>query len=294
MSAQARSWPEKGGAGQRARAGAQEGAGSERGGDAQMGGAEARRLPHRVKAWFRRLLRLRTGIKIDGVYFKELSVIPLARALSSRGPGHKEYRVTFRDRSKQVIRATPDRHYADLSGPVRLARYRAAHGRLRPGMRILDAQCGTGYTSAWLAEQVGTYGAVVALDLDEESVEFAQRRYRLPNIAFEVREQSSLDGETDESFDGIVWLAETWREDGELLSELWRVLKPGGWLLVGPAPESFAEADLAALTRGAEQENARAATRERPGRRQQGAARAVIAGRPEGDLLIEKVADSRT
>lgn len=293
MSAHARSWPEK----ERRSDRRGERAAGERGGGAEappMEGRGPRRLLHRANAWLRRLLRLRTGIKIDGVYFKELSVIPLSRALSSRGPGQKEYRVTFRDRSKQIIRATPERHYADLCGPARLARYRAAHGRLRPGMRILDAHSGTGYTSAWLAEQVGTYGAVVALEFDEESVEFAQRRYRLPNVAFEVREPSSLDGETNESFDGIVWLTEASRQDAQFLAELWRVLKPGGWLLVGPAPETFAEADLATLTRGAEQDSARANPGSRPGRPEPARARAVIAGRPGGDLLIEKVADPRT
>ena len=72
------------------------------------------------------------------------------------------------------------------------------------------------------------------------------------------------------------------------------MVRPGGWLLVGPAPETFADVDLATLTRSAEQDSARANPGSRPGRPEPARARAVIAGRPGGDLLIEKVADPRT
>jgi ubiquinone/menaquinone biosynthesis C-methylase UbiE len=36
---------------------------------------------------------------------------------------------------------------------------------LNPGMRVLDAGCGTGETLGWLSEAVGNEGSVVGMDL---------------------------------------------------------------------------------------------------------------------------------
>lgn len=277
MTATARSWPDEGHAAEE----------KVRLATSPAGRSALKRL-HRFKAMLRRFLHLRSGIKIDGVYYKELTAMPLARALSQRGPGQKAYRVTFRDRSKQIIHATLQRHYGDLAGPVRLGRYEGVRDRLRPGMRVLDVGCGTGYTSAWLAQQVGLYGAVVALDADEESVTFAQRRYAVQNIAFELHERTSLDGETDESFDGVVWLQWIPGENDQMLRELWRVLTPGGWLLLGPAPEADGEAGILNTLQAAEPDQSGSPSDSQP------ATRAVIAARRGEDVLIEKVADHRS
>jgi ubiquinone/menaquinone biosynthesis C-methylase UbiE len=64
-------------------------------------------------------------------------------------------------------------------------------------------------------------------------------------VAFERGSTESLRGELDGSFDGVVALAVLRRDQDERagqIMELWRVLKPGGWMLVGgpAAGESIA------------------------------------------------------
>jgi hypothetical protein len=76
---------------------------------------------------------------------------------------------------------------------------------------------------------------VVAIDADDQAVAFAQRRYPRPNIAFEIRRADSLSGETDGSFDAVFFPRGITGEGGDTadLAELWRLLSPGGWMLVG-------------------------------------------------------------
>lgn len=44
---------------------------------------------------------------------------------------------------------------------------------LKPGMRVLDLGCGAGIMTRWIAEQIGSDGAVVGIDSDPQQVEFA-------------------------------------------------------------------------------------------------------------------------
>ncbi len=46
---------------------------------------------------------------------------------------------------------------------------------LRPGMRVLDAGCGTGEALPWLLEQVGPSGTVIGIDLAAAHVDAARR-----------------------------------------------------------------------------------------------------------------------
>jgi SAM-dependent methyltransferase len=47
---------------------------------------------------------------------------------------------------------------------------------LRPGMRVLDAGCGTGEALNWLLDEVGPTGTVVGLDLAAAHVQIARQR----------------------------------------------------------------------------------------------------------------------
>lgn len=194
-------------------------------------GRTARRLGHRL----RRLLGVRRGFTVDGVYFKELSPESLQRALSRRGPGHKDYRVTFPDRTKQVIRCSRNRVFADLMGPVGVDRLEQLLPLVRPGARVMEFGAGTGYRAHWLSFVVGPSGGIVAIAEDPEDVRFAQRRYTRANIAFEPAEGFALAGETDGAFDGVVVLFPPPDESGRdaLLAELWRLTADGGVMLVG-------------------------------------------------------------
>lgn len=199
----------------------------------------AARRAARLADQFRAALGLRRTIHAGGVRYIETGSEPLRRALSRRGSGSKEFIVEFADGYRHLIHCTPHRVYADLMDPRLLPCYEMLLSCLRPGMRALDFGCGTGYGSAWLVDVVGPSGAVVAIDREVESVVFAQRRYAAPNAAFEIGWTNALSGETDGAFDVVVSL-DAFRENDDpnaVIRELWRVLRPGGWMLiVTPAP----------------------------------------------------------
>ena len=75
---------------------------------------------------------------------------------------------------------TPERSYAD-----KLERYeRFLEPELRqivsdleiePGSRILDAGCGAGLVTRWLADAVGETGSVVGLDLSHDHIQIAEK-----------------------------------------------------------------------------------------------------------------------
>ncbi|MEM9065727.1 MAG: class I SAM-dependent methyltransferase [Planctomycetota bacterium] len=183
----------------------------------------------------RRIVGLEPELVVDGVRYHARSGEPLRRALSPTGRGSKEYDAQFPTGERMRIRVTRRRHFADLLGPGRLDLYRASGNAVRPGLRVLDLASGTGAGAAWLAERVGPSGAVVALEEDGASVRYARRRYAAPNIAYEITEERSLEGEPDGAFDAVFLIASpgslTDRPDAvrARLVELPRLLAPGGF-----------------------------------------------------------------
>ena len=198
----------------------------------------------RVRQALGALLRGQRSFVVEGVRYRERTTEPLRRALSERGPGYKDFDALFPDEAPLRIRCTARRQYADIAGPHILAPYQLADPIVRPGMRVLDVRCSTGFGSAHLAELVGPSGAVVALDTDHESIRFARRRYTQPNISFEIGDIRSIGGELDGAFDAVVAvdLLVSLAEAPSLAAGLWRVLAPGGpMLLVQPLPSERAE-----------------------------------------------------
>jgi SAM-dependent methyltransferase len=181
----------------------------------------------------RHLLGLRQHIRIAGVRYRELTSESLRHALSRSGTGHKDYDVAFRDVGSMRICCTRERIYADLAGPRLLNIFRLCESRIRPGMRVLITPGGTGYAGAWVAQLVAPSGSVVSLEPDEESVAYAKLRYRLPNASFEAGGVESLNGETDGAFDAAISVEGLAPLDDEprVLAELWRTIRPGGWLM---------------------------------------------------------------
>ena len=199
--------------------------------------------------WLRVLLGIRRALWVGQTRYKELGAEPLQHALSRRGSGAKEYRVRFADGRRMIIAATRHRHYADLVGPRGLEVYQALGSALRPGMRIVALESGTGYIGEWLSAVVGPSGAVVALDTDTEAVRYARSRYKLDNVAFEAGGIDSLGGETAGAFDAALAICALADEESAVtaLRELWRVLAPGGLLIA--AAELPQAADLAGAMR---------------------------------------------
>jgi SAM-dependent methyltransferase len=176
---------------------------------------------------------------VGGVRYRERTSEPLHRALSERGPGFKDYDALFSGAAPLRIRCTALRQYADIAGQRVLAPYELADPILRPGMRVLDIRCSTGFGAAHLAQRVGPSGAVVAIDTDHESIRYARRRYDTANISFELGGIDSVGGELDGAFDAVVAvnLLRVAEEAPSLVVALWRVLAPGGpMLLVQPLP----------------------------------------------------------
>ena len=70
-----------------------------------------------------------------------------------------------------------------------LQRYELALGYCR-GKRILDAGCGTGYGSYFLAANGAK--SVLALDISDEALAEAKQSYQLDNLRFECRDVEML------------------------------------------------------------------------------------------------------
>jgi 2-polyprenyl-3-methyl-5-hydroxy-6-metoxy-1,4-benzoquinol methylase len=98
------------------------------------------------------------------------------------------------------------------------------------GREVLDAGCGVGYGSAYLAEVASR---VVAVDIDPESIAYARERYAAPNVEFRLGDLRALELESD-SFDVVTSfeVIEHLREQEAFVDELARVLRPDGVLVI--------------------------------------------------------------
>jgi SAM-dependent methyltransferase len=95
---------------------------------------------------------------------------------------------------------------------------------------VLDAGCGVGYGSTYLA---GAARRVVGVDRDAEAIDYARGRYDEPNVEFRVGDLLDLDL-PDASFDTVCSF-ETIEHLIDLdayLREMARVLRPAGTYLV--------------------------------------------------------------
>ncbi|MFD4509283.1 class I SAM-dependent methyltransferase [Streptomyces sp. NPDC058457] len=111
-------------------------------------------------------------------------------------------------------------------------------GGAEPGDRVLDVGCGTGYLTRCMAARVGRNGAVTGVDPSPPVLEYARRRKQRPGSApctYREGIAESLDL-PDSSFDTVVTslLLHHLPEDlrPAALREMYRVLRPGGRLLV--------------------------------------------------------------
>src|SRR5712692_8839121 len=93
-------------------------------------------------------------------------------------------------------------------------------------LRILDAGCGTGGTTAWLRR----YGAVVGVDVAAEAAPFWRQR----GLAHGARAAVAARPFPAATFDVVTCLDVLYHrqvaDEGPVLAELWRVLRPGGLL----------------------------------------------------------------
>jgi len=159
----------------------------------------------------------------------------------------------------RILESAPDRY--DLG--IRLltfGRLGNAYDRLvthiAAGRRVLDIGCGTGA----LTQRAARRGAQVkGIDVNAQMLEIAERAVREAGLAerVELREMgvAELDGEKSETYDVVMsGLCFSELSDDELaytLKQAWRMLKPGGLLLVADEvrPPDLARRLLHALIR---------------------------------------------
>jgi SAM-dependent methyltransferase len=103
---------------------------------------------------------------------------------------------------------------------------------IMPGWRCLEVGAGRGSMAAWLAQQVGADGHVVATDIDVRYLD----QLNIPNV--EVRRHNILEDSLDAlglaSFDLVssrlmlFWLPD---KQEEAIRRMTKLLRPGGWLV---------------------------------------------------------------
>jgi len=129
--------------------------------------------------------------------------------------------------------AYPERIVPDKTAPGILALHLKRYEFARPhcvDAEVLDAGCGVGYGSAYLAEVASR---VVGVDVSEEAIAYARERYRRPNLQFVLRDLLALEL-ADASFD-VVCSFETIEHVENVeryLGQIARVLRPDGIFVV--------------------------------------------------------------
>jgi arsenite methyltransferase len=139
-------------------------------------------------------------------------------------------------------------------GGERLTLRLAELAQLAPGQRVVDVACGTGATALLLARELGA--EVVGVDLGARTIERAQREVRAAGLADRARFVHG-DAEAlplaDASFD--LALSEcslcTFPDKQRAVSEMARVLRPGGTIAVADVTARLDELPAALSTAAA-------------------------------------------
>lgn len=115
------------------------------------------------------------------------------------------------------------------------------HIDLRPGWHVLDAGCGTGLVALLAAPRVGKAGKVVGIDGSEAMLAIARdkaARFGFTQCEFQTGDLEALRFE-DSAFDAVLsQFALHHTDPDKSLRELYRVLKPGGALVIHEWMES--------------------------------------------------------
>jgi tocopherol O-methyltransferase len=121
---------------------------------------------------------------------------------------------------------------------INMNRVLATKAELHSSDRVLDAGCGVGGSAIWLARELGA--RVVGVNVVPSEIDrgrrYAHRRNVADRVTFELQDMTRT-AFPDGSFD-VVWAIESVchvPDKREFLAEAWRLLKPGGRLVVADA-----------------------------------------------------------
>ena len=103
---------------------------------------------------------------------------------------------------------------------------------IKRGERVLDVGCGTGIFLPLLKEAAGKKGEVVALDFSSNMLKKAKEKFG-EQFRYIQAEAENMPLE-DSSFDKVISFASFphFSDKKKAISEIWRVLRPGGKLLI--------------------------------------------------------------
>jgi len=105
---------------------------------------------------------------------------------------------------------------------------------LQPGARVLDVGSGPGHQAFELSSVVGDTGHITGVDAADSAIEIARRRCAaLHNVRFQRGDAAQLPFDAA-TFDAVMssQVCEYLEDVGRALAEMFRVLKPGGRVLI--------------------------------------------------------------
>lgn len=107
---------------------------------------------------------------------------------------------------------------------------------LKAGDRVLDVCSGSGGSAIPAAQLVGATGQVIAVDLAEQLIALAKakaKQNQLENIEFHTADMLEL-GYPDQQFDAVICVFGIFfvPDMPAAVRELWRMVKPGGYLAI--------------------------------------------------------------
>jgi arsenite methyltransferase len=132
----------------------------------------------------------------------------------------------------EIIKGLPETviaSYCGVGNPFSL-------GSVNEGESVLDMGCGSGVDTIFAAKMTGPNGKVVGIDLIPEMLQRAKENLTLANLDNVTYQEASSDKLSfpDENFDVVIsnGVFNLVPDKAKALSEVFRVLKPGGRLMI--------------------------------------------------------------
>lgn len=128
-------------------------------------------------------------------------------------------------------------------------------GLVKPGITVMDIGCGFGFFSIAMARMVGVSGTVIAVDVQEESLNILLKRAQQARVANIVKahlstiERINYPGQVD--FILSFWMVHEVKDQPGFFKEITSLLKPGGKYLLAEPIMHVSATDFEATVRNA-------------------------------------------